>query len=310
MTSTLYFHTDALGSVRRVTNQSGAEVKQHDYLPFGQEYNPSPVVAGNTLRYTGKERDNETEVQAQALHPLDYFGARYYQGQIGRFTSVDPDHVSGTVVDPQSWNGYSYGRNNPLRFTDPDGQRFEICVDGMIGCSSVTDDKFFGDCTESGRRYPLGRREDFGEREEGGNLSTDEYRSDGRIIRGDIGRRADAGVKGAAIMVAVEWLVIWGDSNSRGYSVLVNLAASTALSAQLNLYGATGSVTALSALGAAMLDPSKRAILEDLVRTFLVKAAGGATGTPTTPVKTKEMERYRFVRTVLDATYRTYKDLK
>lgn len=64
-------------------------------------------------QFTLKERDIETG--------LDYFGARYYGSTQGRFTSVDPLMASGLVVDPQSWNRYSYSSNNPLRFTDPTG---------------------------------------------------------------------------------------------------------------------------------------------------------------------------------------------
>jgi hypothetical protein len=47
----------------------------------------------------------------------------------GRFTSPDP--LTGTVlhlINPQRWNMYSYGLNNPLFYTDPDG-RDAIAVD-------------------------------------------------------------------------------------------------------------------------------------------------------------------------------------
>ena len=35
-----YYHLDALGSVRAVTDQQGRVVERHDYLPFGEEWNP------------------------------------------------------------------------------------------------------------------------------------------------------------------------------------------------------------------------------------------------------------------------------
>jgi RHS repeat-associated protein len=72
--------------------------------------------AGAWLNYpflTSKERDNETG--------LDFFEARYYGSTQGRFTSPDPLLSSGMVVDPQSWNRYSYVLNNPLVLIDPDG---------------------------------------------------------------------------------------------------------------------------------------------------------------------------------------------
>ena len=53
---------------------------------------------------------------------MDWFGARYMSWAQGRFTS--PDRVIGTplhIVNPQRWNRYVYGMDNPLSFTDPDG---------------------------------------------------------------------------------------------------------------------------------------------------------------------------------------------
>ena len=76
----------------------------------------SRADAGAWLNYpflTSKERDIETG--------LDYFEARYYGSQQGRFTSPDPLLSSRQVEDPQSWNGYAYGLNNPLKYTDPFG---------------------------------------------------------------------------------------------------------------------------------------------------------------------------------------------
>jgi RHS repeat-associated protein len=102
-----YYHTDALGSVRVVTDQSGALVRRHDYFPFGEEY--LPQAGADNRRFTGKERDAETG--------LDYFGARYYASRAGRFTSVDPAlDIEGALVDPQRWNRYACTLNNPLTF--------------------------------------------------------------------------------------------------------------------------------------------------------------------------------------------------
>jgi RHS repeat-associated protein len=107
-----------------VFDQTGslANVKRHDYLPFGEELYAGVGGRTTTQGYTGdsirqkftqKERDNETG--------LDYFGARYYGSTQGRFTSPDPLLSSGAVESPQSWNRYSYVLNNPLKLIDPDG---------------------------------------------------------------------------------------------------------------------------------------------------------------------------------------------
>jgi len=131
-----YYHTDAIGSVRIVTNATGAVVQRHDYLPFGEEY---PTQPPDKRLFAGKEQDQETG--------FDYFGARYYAGQMGRFTTIDHGHVNGDIFDPQSWNAYAYARNNPLRVTDPDGSTYVICgytdADRTTqSCGTVSDQYF------------------------------------------------------------------------------------------------------------------------------------------------------------------------
>jgi hypothetical protein len=39
--------------------------------------------------------------------------------------------------DPQSWNLFSYGLNNPLRYTDPDGHDADLCANDPY-CVTVT----------------------------------------------------------------------------------------------------------------------------------------------------------------------------
>jgi RHS repeat-associated protein len=117
-----YYHTDVLGSVRMTTDLAGAVVARYDYLPFGQEF-PGPNADSNSIFFAGKERERQTGAEGLGWSPLDYFGARYYQGQTGRFTSVDPVVNSDeALTNPQRWNRYTYGLNNPLRHVDPDGR--------------------------------------------------------------------------------------------------------------------------------------------------------------------------------------------
>ena len=114
---------DHLGTPRIILDQTGslANVKRHDYLPFGEElFAPAGgrnaaqgYESGDGVRqqFTSKERDVETG--------LDYFEARYYSSSQGRFTS--PDLLSGRQGSPQSWNRYAYSINNPLKYIDPSG---------------------------------------------------------------------------------------------------------------------------------------------------------------------------------------------
>jgi len=105
----VYYHSDAIGSVRAVTDSGGQIVERFDYLPFGERWSPGTTV--EKLGFAGKDFDQETG--------LNYFGARYHASINGRFTTVDP--VQGQLTDPQSLNRYAYAKNNPLRFVDPTG---------------------------------------------------------------------------------------------------------------------------------------------------------------------------------------------
>jgi RHS repeat-associated protein len=135
----LYYHTDAIGSVRMITDANGQVVERHDYLPFGEEYPLSQQQPSVEKRlFGGKEHDQETG--------FEYSGARYYASGTGRFTTVDPGHVGGDIFDPQSWNGYAYARNNPLAFIDPFGLDCVYVNSSEDGVRSIDHDGNAGDC--------------------------------------------------------------------------------------------------------------------------------------------------------------------
>ncbi|HBB89635.1 MAG TPA: hypothetical protein DC047_18670 [Blastocatellia bacterium] len=131
--TTHWLVADQLGTPRMIFDKTGAlaNVKRHDYAPFGEELvngarpNVSSYAADSTRqKFTSKERDNETG--------LEYSESRYYSSIQGRFTSPDEPFADQEEDDPQSWNLYSYVRNNPLRFVDPSGEgRWEMGADGQ-----------------------------------------------------------------------------------------------------------------------------------------------------------------------------------
>jgi RHS repeat-associated protein len=73
-------------------------------------------TGGLRHKFTAKERDNESN--------LDYFGARYFSGAQGRFTSADSINVTWKrLLNPtNTLNKYSYAANNPLLYVDPNGK--------------------------------------------------------------------------------------------------------------------------------------------------------------------------------------------
>jgi RHS repeat-associated protein len=108
---TTYYHTDALGSVVAASDSTGALLWRKEYAPYGQQLDST--AENEKVSYTGKEYDDVTG--------LTYFGARYYDPQVGRFMGVDPAGIN--VDDPFTFNRYAYANNNPFRFIDPDGRQ-------------------------------------------------------------------------------------------------------------------------------------------------------------------------------------------
>jgi len=85
---------------------SGGLQAAYDYRSFGEQIElTSPSTGKVTENFTGKERDDETE--------LDYFGARYLDPMLGMWISVDPKR--------QHFSPYMYGSNNPIIRFDPNG---------------------------------------------------------------------------------------------------------------------------------------------------------------------------------------------
>ncbi len=109
-----FYHTDAEGTPVAMTDASGNVVWQADYKPFGEEQSVTPTPE-NKKKFIGKEKDEETG--------LYYFGARYMDAGIGRFTTPDPAGISESdLLNPQRLNRYNYSLNNPYRYLDPDGR--------------------------------------------------------------------------------------------------------------------------------------------------------------------------------------------
>lgn len=98
----VYYHTDVVGSVRMVTDESGAAIEQYNYMPFGVLVGGQGPGVAQPRGYAGKERDLETE--SDFSEARDYFGARYDASQTARFITVDPVlDIEAALTDPQRW---------------------------------------------------------------------------------------------------------------------------------------------------------------------------------------------------------------
>ncbi|MGH9599427.1 MAG: RHS repeat-associated core domain-containing protein [Terracidiphilus sp.] len=94
-----------------LTDYAGTAEESCHSLPYGNGEDCGTVRSAHL--FTGKERDAESG--------NDYFGARYYASSMGRFLSPDDPILYQDKEDPQTWNLYTYVRNNPLNRVDPNG---------------------------------------------------------------------------------------------------------------------------------------------------------------------------------------------
>jgi RHS repeat-associated protein len=112
-----YYFSDQLKTASVITDSAGNIKEDEDYYPWGGELQ-FVNSDSNHYKYGGHERDSETG--------LDYMLARYYSNPLGRFLTPDwaghPTEVPyANFGNPQSLNLYSYTKNNPTTFGDPDG---------------------------------------------------------------------------------------------------------------------------------------------------------------------------------------------
>ncbi len=159
-TSTYYIHTDHLGGTHVLTNSSQATVEVTDYYPYGtQRYQSGafdeqrkfigqPFDEATSLSYlqnryysggNGKFLSQDPLVNALGTDQNNRFTQMDFGKILGVYSTQDPwsqinqnGKTNGRITlsqegqimllaDPQMLNSYSYGKNNPIRYTDPNG---------------------------------------------------------------------------------------------------------------------------------------------------------------------------------------------
>jgi RHS repeat-associated protein len=109
-----YLHVDHLDSTSVATDTNGNPISKQTYLAFGA-VRTSEGTSPTDFTFTGQRYD--------ASSALMYYGARYYDPVLGRFTQADP--ILADAWNPQALNRYGYVYNNPVRYSDPTGYRVE-----------------------------------------------------------------------------------------------------------------------------------------------------------------------------------------
>ena len=98
---------------QNVDSYSADIVTANDYYPFGMSMPGRKYDAGSGYRYgfNGKEKDAATTTEG-----YDY-GARIYDGRIGRWLSIDPSQVKYPHLTP-----YGFCGNDPINSIDLNGK--------------------------------------------------------------------------------------------------------------------------------------------------------------------------------------------
>jgi RHS repeat-associated protein len=126
---TSFLHTDNLGNVIALTDKTGKIIQRRSYTPFGEIRHllyKEGVDRANTITTTQmlEESTNRSFTGHEAIEgtSLIHMNGRVYDSSIGRFLSADP--YIQAPDDTQSYNRYSYVKNNPINYTDPSGYLF------------------------------------------------------------------------------------------------------------------------------------------------------------------------------------------
>ena len=132
-----FYHSDHLGSASLISDYKGDEYQRIEYTPYGETWVEKTQNTGLEFlpyKFTAKELDEETG--------LYYYGARYLDPKYSMWISTDPalgEYIPmaptseearnynqnlpglGGVFNSVNLNLYHYAANNPVKYTDPDG---------------------------------------------------------------------------------------------------------------------------------------------------------------------------------------------
>jgi RHS repeat-associated protein len=241
---TRFIHPDHLGSTNAVTDENGALVQLLDYYPYG-------ATRVSTSSYPTNEKRQYIDQFTDAQTGLNYFNARFYDGNRGQFLSQDPVFLAlGTpqsealfqqrtaylLSDPQQLGAYSYSRDNPIVHKDPSGNAFGVDdAAGFFGGGLVGAVSYVGVSAASGNQLTWG------------GLSGS-FLTGGIIGSGLVNTPETLGVSNAVSASVTTGLIggFYGDALKQGIDIKTG--------AQKTSYDLTASqVSGLSAAGSGML---------------------------------------------------------
>jgi RHS repeat-associated protein len=119
-----YYHQDHLNSATAITDASGNLILRNNYAPYGED-----AVSNGSASVKYKFSDKEKDIPG-----FYYFGARFYDPEVGRFITQDP------AKDGVNW--YAYCDDNPIRYLDPNGLAKTDPANGYIASTTAREIAF------------------------------------------------------------------------------------------------------------------------------------------------------------------------
>ena len=133
-----------IGSILSVMEENTEEVFDASYDAWGKRTVTLNVI-GLHRGYTGHEMLGKFDVINMNQRSLSQSGesnGRLYDPVLGRFFS--PDNYVQMPDNSQNFNRYSYCLNNPLKYTDPSGESFELIAIAFFSMGSSMKQYEFG----------------------------------------------------------------------------------------------------------------------------------------------------------------------
>ena len=124
-----YLFPDHLGSTNVSYRPDNSATVVQRYFPWGMVRPSGPNALPTSYAYTGQRLDETIG--------LMYYGARFYDGALGRF--ISPDTIVPEPGNPQALNRYAYVLNNPVRYTDSTGMFSEDQIMQYLGVGTWDD---------------------------------------------------------------------------------------------------------------------------------------------------------------------------
>jgi RHS repeat-associated protein len=132
-----YPHTDYLGSVLAISDDLGVCKFKQSFDAWGQYREPTDWSNNITTTNISLTKDISWFYRGFTGHEhypeftLINMNNRMYDPEVGRMCAVDNFVKSPYTI--QAYNRYTYAGNNPLKYTDPDGEWVHLVIGGVMG---------------------------------------------------------------------------------------------------------------------------------------------------------------------------------